>query len=73
VLPELAELDPAQLQCVYGRDETDTLCREPRLARAEIIETAGGHHFDGDYAALAARIHAGVERRLASTSASASP
>ena len=30
---------------------------------AEIIRTTGGHHFDGDYAALAARIIDGIERR----------
>ena len=30
---------------------------------AEIIETAGGHHFDGDYDALALRILDGFRRR----------
>jgi type IV secretory pathway VirJ component len=63
VLPQLLKLDVARVQCFYGEDEADSLCRAPQLARAEVIRTAGGHHFDGDYAALAARILAGVERR----------
>jgi type IV secretory pathway VirJ component len=33
------------------------------LAGAELIETDGGHHFDGDYHALAHHIIAGYERR----------
>lgn len=63
VLPELLALDRDRLQCVYGADEEDTLCRTPELAGAEIIRTAGGHHFDGDYRALAARILDGARRR----------
>lgn len=64
VMPELLQLDLGALQCIYGQDETDTLCRDPRLAAAEVIGTRGGHHFDGDYAALAQRIFDGAERRL---------
>lgn len=65
VLPELARLDLARVQCFYGKDEEETLCPDPGLARAERIETAGGHHFDGDYTALAKRILEGAERRAA--------
>jgi type IV secretory pathway VirJ component len=63
VLPEIAKLDPALLQCFYGADEDETACTAPEFDRAERIETAGGHHFDGDYAALAEKIMAGAERR----------
>jgi type IV secretory pathway VirJ component len=53
------------IQCFYGRDEGDSLC--PSLAKSdratEIIETRGGHHFDGAYDALAERILAGFRRR----------
>jgi type IV secretory pathway VirJ component len=63
VLPELLRLDLRRVQCVYGADETDTLCRAPELAGAEIIGTTGGHHFDGDYRALAARVMDGAQRR----------
>jgi type IV secretory pathway VirJ component len=63
VLPEIAKLDPALVQCFYGADEKDTACTAPEFDQAERIETAGGHHFDGDYAALAAKIMAGAKRR----------
>jgi type IV secretory pathway VirJ component len=63
VLPEIAKLDPALIQCFYGADEEDTACTAPELDRAERIETAGGHHFDGDYGALAEKILAGARRR----------
>ena len=63
VLPEIAKLDPARVQCFYGAEETDTACRAPEFDRTERIETAGGHHFDGDYAALAAKIMAGARVR----------
>lgn len=65
VVPEVLGLDLGRVQCFYGAEEEQTACRDPRLARAEIIETAGGHHFDGDYAALAERIYAGARKRLA--------
>jgi type IV secretory pathway VirJ component len=63
VLPEATRLDLSGVQCVHGEQEEDTLCRDPALAGAEIIRTSGGHHFDGDYRALAQRILDGAERR----------
>ncbi|MGQ4273984.1 virulence factor family protein [Terrihabitans sp. B22-R8] len=62
-LPELARIDPALIQCIYGREEDDSAC--PALAGKgiEIVETEGGHHFDEDYEALAARILEGARRR----------
>ena len=63
VLPEATRLDLSRVQCVYGEQEEDTLCRDPALAGAEIIRTPGSHHFDGDYRALAQRILDGAERR----------
>jgi len=58
-------LAPRRLQCFYGEEEEDTLCRDPQLAAAEVIRTKGGHHFDEDYVALARRILDGARRRLA--------
>jgi type IV secretory pathway VirJ component len=66
VLPEIAKLDPTLVQCFYGADEEDTACTAPEFDRAERIETGGGHHFDGDYAALAEKIMAGAKRRAES-------
>ena len=65
VLPELDQLDLARVQCFYGAEEKQTLCTDPDLARAELIRTSGGHHFDGDYGALARRILEGAEWRAA--------
>ena len=62
VLPELERLELARVQCFYGAEEEQTLCPDPALARAEIVRTSGGHHFDGDYEALARRILAGADR-----------
>jgi type IV secretory pathway VirJ component len=63
VLPEVLKLDPGTLQCFYGKEERDTACTAPEFDRAERIETGGGHHFDGDYAALAEKIMTGATRR----------
>jgi type IV secretory pathway VirJ component len=63
VLPELRRIDPGLVQCFYGEDEDDSLCRDDTLRGAEIVRTTGGHHFDGDYDALAARIVGGLRRR----------
>jgi len=66
VLPELAHLDLARVQCFYGEEEEeehDTLCTSPALKGAEVIRTEGGHHFDGDYDKLAQQILDGAKRR----------
>lgn len=63
VAPEVARLDLGRVQCFYGEEESDSLCPDPVFDGAERVRTAGGHHFDGDYEALAARILAGAERR----------
>lgn len=52
-LPEVNRITGVPVLCIYGEDEHDSLC--PRLdpAKFKIVKTKGGHHFDGDYAALA--------------------
>ena len=62
-MPELARLDLARVQCIYGEDEEGNACTDPALAPAELIRTSGGHHFDGDYEALARMILRSAERR----------
>ena len=61
--PALASIDPMMIQCFYGEDESDSAC--PALAgrKAEIIRAGRGHHFSGDYDALARDILAGLRRR----------
>lgn len=62
--PELQRLDPHLVQCFYGADEKDeTGCTDEALANAQVFVTEGGHHFDGDYPALAQRIIDGAIER----------
>jgi len=63
VFSEVDKIPPPLMQCFYGQEEGDTAC--PELARrgVEIIRTTGGHHFNGDYDALARRILADLKRR----------
>jgi type IV secretory pathway VirJ component len=63
VLPEVERFPTGLLQCFYGEEEEDTLCRDPAVSGAEVIRTTGGHHFDGDYEALAEAILSGLRRR----------
>jgi type IV secretory pathway VirJ component len=60
--PALAPIDPTMIQCFYGADEDDTACRLLQ-GKAEVIRTTGGHHFDGNYGALAQRILDGLRHR----------
>lgn len=60
-LPEVQRIDARRVQCFYG-EEDDSAC--PKIgAGAEVIRTTGGHHFDGNYEALARRILSGAHRR----------
>lgn len=63
VVPEIERISPSLIQCFYGIEEDDTACVDPGLAKAELFRTAGGHHFDGNYAALAKDILAGLRNR----------
>jgi type IV secretory pathway VirJ component len=58
--PELKRLPAHLVQCFYGSEEEDTACTAPELAGAELVKTAGGHHFDGHYGKLADAIIAGA-------------
>jgi type IV secretory pathway VirJ component len=60
--PALAPIDPSMIPCSYGADEDETACRSVQ-GTAEVIRTTGGHHFDGNYGALAQRILDGFSRR----------
>ncbi len=56
VLPELYKLRGERIICVGGDEEKDLLCKkiDPLVARSIILK--GGHHFDGDYEAVAEAI-----------------
>lgn len=55
IVPAITALPAGRVICVYGKDEDDTACIDPKLAGVEKLETEGGHHFDGNYTAIAQR------------------
>ncbi len=71
--PVLAEADkiPARMmQCFYGENEGDTACPAQQKRGVETYRRSGGHHFDGNYDALAALIVAGIKHRTGITAGS---
>ena len=71
-LPEARRLDPGRVQCFYGSDDAGTACERLEGTGVEVIRTTGGHHFDGNYPALARRILDGIARRKGGYAAPAS-
>nr|WP_305854622.1 AcvB/VirJ family lysyl-phosphatidylglycerol hydrolase [Roseateles sp. XES5] len=61
---DIAKIDARNVQCIYGSDEDDDPCPTLKASGVESISIDGGHHFDGDYEALAGRIIDGLKRRL---------
>lgn len=61
-LPEVRRIDPRQVQCFYGADDDEAACTKIGNG-VELVRTAGSHHFDGDYEALARRILRGLQHR----------
>ena len=56
-VPEIAAMgSSARVLCLYGADEKDSACPAVRRPGVKVLELEGGHHFDGDYAALARQI-----------------
>lgn len=48
--------DPSRVQCIYGLAEKESACHALRGSTVSVLGLKGGHHFDGDYRALTARI-----------------
>jgi type IV secretory pathway VirJ component len=55
-LPEINRIAGIPVLCIYGADETGSLCPKLDAKRFNIVKLKGGHHFDGDYAGLARQI-----------------
>ncbi|WP_281405332.1 MULTISPECIES: AcvB/VirJ family lysyl-phosphatidylglycerol hydrolase [unclassified Mesorhizobium] len=53
------------VQCFYGDEGTETFCHALSWRGVEVINTTGGHHFDGNYARFAEQILDGFNRRVA--------
>ncbi len=71
VRPFLTKMPPEKVMCFYGvdeKDESDTACVFPELANATRVERPGGHHFDGNYEAVAEMILSRLNVDLRTTS-----
>jgi type IV secretory pathway VirJ component len=55
-LPEINRITGVPVLCIYGADESDSLCPKLDPKKFNIVKLKGGHHFDGDYANLALQI-----------------
>ena len=64
ILPDVRRIDQRLVQCIYGGEDDDAACPHLRGGGAEVVETSGSHHFDGDYDKLAETILNGLKRRL---------
>ncbi|MEE3099927.1 MAG: AcvB/VirJ family lysyl-phosphatidylglycerol hydrolase, partial [Pseudomonadota bacterium] len=68
VAPFLFRLPLERVQCVMGEDESESICPVLIGGPAEVVAMPGGHHFDGDYEALARHVLSALDGRLAARS-----
>ncbi len=55
-LPEVDRIAGPPVLCIFGADESDSLCPKLDPKRVRLVRMSGGHHFDGDYVGLARQI-----------------
>jgi type IV secretory pathway VirJ component len=60
-LPEISRIAGMPVLCIYGADESDSLCPKLDPNKFIVVKLKGGHHFDGDYANLAQQILAAAK------------
>ncbi len=60
VLPEASKLAVPKVLCLYGELEKDSLCHQLKGEAFQAVPLAGGHHFGGDYDAVAGHILSGL-------------
>jgi type IV secretory pathway VirJ component len=61
--PELSQLPAAKVLCVYGLTDLDGSGCTQAEAQGERLQLPGGHHFDENYPALAARLVKAIQAR----------
>jgi type IV secretory pathway VirJ component len=52
-MPEVMQLGNTHLLCIYGEQETDSLCPHLQGNNFKKIALTGAHHFGGSYAQIA--------------------
>jgi type IV secretory pathway VirJ component len=55
-VPEVRRMGPAAVLCLYGAEEHDSPCPKLAAPTVKAVALGGGHHFGGDYGALAEQI-----------------
>jgi type IV secretory pathway VirJ component len=55
-LPEVNRITDIPVLCIYGEDESDSLCPKLDPKKFIVVKVKGNHHFDGNYAGLAQQI-----------------
>jgi type IV secretory pathway VirJ component len=61
-IPEAKRVAVPAFLCLYGKDDTESVC--PAVAPPAVaVQLPGGHHFGGDYQAIAARVLAEARSR----------
>ncbi|MGR9578142.1 virulence factor family protein [Pandoraea sputorum] len=63
IRPEVERLPDGMAMCIYGADEDDSNCPGLDPKRVQVVKMPGGHHFDGNYTALADVILQGLAKR----------
>ena len=63
IKPELERLRGTPMVCVFGSDEKSSGCRDAPDGLLRRDERQGGHHFDGDLAALVQDVMQLLEKR----------
>ena len=62
--PEMARLQASSINppmlCAYGEEDEDSICGTLSGPRLSVLKLPGGHHFDGEYEALAAKLLAAL-------------
>lgn len=53
VLPEAEKIKEIKTLCIYGEEEKDSICKNLKSSLARAILMKGGHHFGGNYSAIA--------------------
>ena len=51
--PEVMQLVHTRLLCIYGKQETDSLCPDLQGNNFKNVALSGAHHFGGNYAQIA--------------------
>jgi type IV secretory pathway VirJ component len=55
-LPEIERLRGLPMVCIYGADDEDAVCPKLPAGLARVEKLDGGHHFGGDFAAVARQV-----------------